>query len=148
MCVVPFPCPPPSAHTHSPFLWSLAAAHSQSACITLCSDLPGNNFEVQMGENILSTDLGPDPVAVARLPDASRRLESSVSADLPLLQTWRWVWRRGREITTVCAGRKNSQSHISETPYSHQRRQGCLISFLSGCCLATKYNANIFFLRQ
>lgn len=38
-----------------------------------------------MGENIISTGLTPDPVAVARLPDASQRLESSVSGDLPLL---------------------------------------------------------------
>lgn len=130
---------------HLPPPQSLAAAHSQSARITPRSDLQGNNFEVQMGENIISTGLTPDPVAVARLPDASQRLESSVSGDLPLLQTWRWVWRRGRGITTVCAGRRNSQSHISETPYSHQRRQRCLISFQSIFCLATKYNLNIFF---
>lgn len=51
-----------------------------------------------MGENIISTGLTPDPVAVARLPDASQRLESSVSGDLPLLQTWRWVWRRGSRL--------------------------------------------------
>lgn len=37
----------------------------------------------------------------------------------------------------ITAGRRNSQSHISETPYSHQRRQGCLISFLAVRCLAT-----------
>lgn len=40
-----------------------------------------------MVENIISTGLTPDPVAVARLPDASQRLESSASGDLPLLQT-------------------------------------------------------------
>lgn len=66
---------------------NLAAAHSQSARITPRSDLQSNNFEVQMGENIISRGLTPDPVAVARLPDASQRLESSVSGDLPLLQT-------------------------------------------------------------
>lgn len=99
MCVVV--CPPPPLQLTLP---SLAAAHSQSARITPRSDLQSNNFEVQMGENILSIGLTPDPVAVARLPDASQRLESSVSGDLPLLQTWRWVWRRGGGITTVCAG--------------------------------------------
>lgn len=89
--------PPPLAPPLTP-LSSLAAAHSQSARITPRSDLQGNNFEVQMGENIISTGLTPDPVAVARLPDASQRLESSVSGDLPLLQTWRWVWRRGSRL--------------------------------------------------
>lgn len=61
-----------------PLLWSLAAAHSQSARITPRSDLQGSNFEVQIGENIISTGLTPDPVVMAGLPDASQRLESSV----------------------------------------------------------------------
>lgn len=82
-----------------PLLWSLAAAHSQSARITPRSDLQGSNFEVQMGENIISTGLTPDPVAVAGLPDAPQRFESSASGDLPLLLHLAEEGRRDHDCT-------------------------------------------------
>lgn len=97
-----------------------------------------------MGENIISIGLNPDSCGCAPRCFSKIRIISELRSALEWL-SYRLGSRFGGGVAVrlTVSGfygmeEKKGQSHISKPPCSDQRRQYCLISFLSICCLATK----------